>query len=53
MPKVVLEKATGDFFSCNDNHPHEWVYLGKDKQMYRCTRCGAFAHKEDLKEVTD
>lgn len=57
MPKVNIEKGAigplGDPWSCKDGRPHKFEYRGRRAQEYRCSSCGLFVSKSQLKEMTD
>ncbi len=36
-----------------DRPPHQWEYLGRVKQAYRCRICPVQLTKSQLKEATD
>lgn len=38
--------------TCPDGLAHQWDYLGKQWQQYRCHRCGQVILKERLQEAT-
>ena len=40
-------------WKCPDGKPHQWVYLGRAAQAYRCSLCLEAIRKEDLKRLTD
>jgi hypothetical protein len=40
-------------WTCPNGEPHEWQYLGKTAQAYRCKRCQIVSSKADLKTATD
>jgi hypothetical protein len=49
MPLFEVEEA----WMCPSGELHVWIYLGKDKQQYRCQKCGGTISKARLKEETD
>ena len=41
------------FWRCSDGKRHDWQYLGKVLQTYRCAECQLRVAKGALKEATD
>lgn len=42
-----------DYLRCPDGRLHEWLYMGKARSLYRCTRCPVEVKKTVLKRETD
>lgn len=42
-----------DAVKCSEGGVHEWTYLGKLRQEYRCNKCGDTITKDRLKKETD
>lgn len=42
-----------DALMCPEGGTHIWVWLGKDKGNYQCSKCGGVIHKDKLKEELD
>jgi len=42
-----------DPWHCPDGRVHEWTYLGRRRQAYRCVLCVQLISKSDLKRETD
>jgi len=46
-------KAVANVWTCVDGGAHQWAYLGKTAQMYRCAKCSGTGDKSRLKKETD
>lgn len=50
------EAITFDIWDCGTatrRGPHEWAYLGKVAQKYRCNRCHEIVTKAVMRELTN